>query len=502
MVFKKEPTPKGPKIITGLERDSITIAQTPPLTGVFPDSQPEFYNVVFNNHIFEGLARIVNGKVKPSLAVSWTNPDQNTWRFKLREGVKFHNGDPFTASDVKFSIDTSIKEDWPNSFNLATVDSVEVIDESTIEVKTKVPDPVLLNRLVYAFIVSEKQYKSKGKSEAAGTGPYKLVSLNKDHAKLEVNQDYYLGTPKVREVVFKFFPDDTEDEKLVEALKKGEVDLINIVDQSLIGSLANSYQVKDLTSPFISFLWMDTTRNKSPYVDKVPNPLRNKLVRQAIYKTININKVVEAGRRSSSPASQFVTDAIFGYNPNISRPEPNIEAAKKLLEQAGVKEGFKFTLDAPVFSKEVADQIAKDLAQIGIKVEVKIVVVSEAFPKWFDKKDFSAFIISYAAETFDAGEIFVNVLHTPKGSFGSDNLTDYSNPEIDKLAEEIASEFRTKERLSKLQNAMAKVMDEVPAIPLYGDKSFYVFDNDIDWTPTAFGAVYANEITGRQVVNQ
>src|SRR3989344_7367158 len=135
-VFRGDPKPSEPEVKTGLERDSITIGSTSPFGGVFPESDSNFYSVVFNNHIFEGLGRIIGGQVKPALAVSWTNPDKNTWRFNLRKGVKFHNGDTFTASDVKFSIDEALKSvadkseenDWPNAFNLATIQSVKVVD--------------------------------------------------------------------------------------------------------------------------------------------------------------------------------------------------------------------------------------------------------------------------------------------------------------------------------------------------------------------------------------
>ncbi len=491
----KEPTPK---VITGLTLDSITIGRGTPITGVFPDSSPEFREIVFNNNIFDGLGSIVNGQVKPALATSWTNPDKNTWRLSLRKGVKFHNGDPFTAADIKFSIDTALKEDWPSAFNLSTVKSVEVVDDFTVDVKTTSPDPVLLNRLVFAFIVSEKQFKGRGDKPAVGTGPYKFVSLDKEKAVLEANENYYLGVPKVKKVVYKFF--DGSDEQLLEAMRRGEVDLINIDQANLAQAAKGEFQVKSLFDPFIIFLWLDTARDKSPYVDKVPNPLKNKLVRQAIYNVINVNNVIKEANLSAVPASQFVTSAIFGYNPNIKRPEPNIEGAKKLMEQAGVADGFSLTIDILANRKNEAELVAKELEKINIKAKVNTLTGDELVEKLIVKKDTSAFIVDYAAETFDAGEIFTSVLHTPKGSFGSDNLTNYSNAEIDKLAEEIITTFDLRVRQEKLQEVMVKAMDEMPAIPLYSKEFFYIIRENFDWTPTAFGAIYPNEISGRQVV--
>lgn len=495
---------KGPteEVVTGLARESITIAQPIALSGVFPDSVPEFNDVVFNNNIFDGLGRIVAGEVKPALATSWTNPDRTTWRFKLRKGVKFHNGDAFTAADVKFSIDMALEEEWPNVLNLSTVKSVEVVDDSTVDVKTSAPDPVLLNRLVFAFIVSEKQFKERGKDPAVGTGPYKFVSLDKKKAVLEANQSYYLDRPKVKKIVYKFFPEDVTDKQLIEALRKGEVDLIKLTDEDLSKTIKTGFQVKSLADPFIAFLWLDTARNKSPYVDKSPNPLKNKLVRQAIYKAINVGNVIKEATLSAAPASQYVTDAIFGYNPDINRPDPNIEEAKKLMGQANVADGFNITLDFPAFRAAEGKAIAKGLAKINIKAKVNPLTKEEGFEKLFVKNDTSAFILDYGAETYDAGEIFTGVLHSRSGTFGSTNLTGYSNSEIDKLAEEIASTFDSKIRLTKLQEAMMKAIGEVPVIPLYSQKFFYVVRDKFDWTPTAFGAIYTNEISGRQVVIQ
>ena len=502
LFINKDQEETGPKVITDLDRESITIAQSPAFSGIFPDSVPDFAEVVFNNNIFDGLGRIVDGEVKPALATSWTNPDDTTWRFTLRKGVKFHNGDMLKASDVKFSIDTALKEEWPNSFNLGTVDTVEVVDDFTVDIKTTSPDPVLLNRMVFAFIVSEEQYKNRGKSEAVGTGPYKFIKMDKDQAILEANNNYFLGTPKVKKVVYKFFPDDVTDKQLVEALKKGDIDLAKVTDQKLSQTLGSSFQVKSLADPFISFLWMDTARDKSPYIDKSPNPLKNKLVRQAMYKVINVSNVIEEASLSAVPASQYVTDAIFGYNPSINRPAPNVDEAKQLMKQAGFADGFSITLDIPGFRLKEGEEIAKDLEKINIKTKVNGLTRDEGFEKLVIKQDTSLFVFDYGAETYDAGEIFTDILHSTDDTYGSVNLTSYSNVETDKLAEEIASIFDTKTRATKLQEAMVKVMEDLPIIPLYSLKSYYTFGNDIDWTPTAFGAIYANEISGREVITQ
>ncbi len=494
-----EPTKKT---TTGLERDSITIAQFVPFDGVFPNSVADFNDEVFNNNIFEGLGRVVNGEVKPALAESWTNPDNTTWRFKLQQGVKFHNGDSLKASDVKFSIDQALEKEWPNASRLQTVKSVTVVDDNTVDIKTASPDPVLLNRLVYAFVVSEKQFKErKEDEEAVGTGPYKFVSLDKKTAVLEANPSYYKGKPKVKKVIYKFFADDVTDKQLVASLKKGEVDLVRLSDIKLSKTVGSKFYVKSLADPFVSFLWLDTGRNKSPYVDETPNPLKSKEVRQAMYKAIDVNKLIKEASLSAAPASQMVTEAIFGYNPDITRSKPNVEEAKNLLGKTGVPNGFNMTLDVPGYYEPVGEVIAADLAKIGIIVKVKpIASRDEAGIKWWDKKDVSAYIQDYSADTFDAGEIFTSILHS--GGDGNYIALGYSSDEMDKLAEEISLTFTPKERVSKLQTAMAKTMEEMPMIPLFSQKFYYVVRDNYDWTPTAFGAIYPSEISGRDIPSE
>lgn len=496
---EKEPTSR---VVTGLSRDSIVIGQRSAVTGVFPDSAPEFYSVVFNNHIFEGLGRIVDGEPKPALATSWTNQDKNTWRFMIRKGVKFHNGNTLTADDVKFSIDEALKNNWPNAFNLGTVKSVTVVDDFTVDIKTNGPDPVLLNRLVYAFVVSEKQFKEKGDKPAVGTGPYKFVGLNKSEAILESNGDYYLGQPKIKKVTWKFLPNASTDEKLVEAVKNGEVDIIAIRGKNLGNAVGSGYQVKTLADPFITFLWLDTARDKSPYISKSPSPLKNKLVREAMYKVVDINRIIESSEIAGVAASQFVTEDIFGYNPDVKRPEPNVEEAKNLMKQAGLPDGFSLTVDLEDAAEPVFEPIIKELAKINVKVKLNPISFDDLGKKVFETKDTSAFILEYGAETFDAGEIFLNVLHTPGGGFGGDNFLKFNNLEIDKLAEEIATTFESRSRREKLQETTKKAVVELPMIPLFSTKFTYIFRDNFDWTPTSFGAIYVNEISGREIVTE
>ena len=493
------------EVNTGLARDLITIGQSVPVTGVFPNSSDEGHSVEFNYNIFDGLTRFINGKVSPALATSWINPDQTTWRFTLRKGVTFHNGDPFTAADVKFSIDQALnqKNAWPDSSNLSTIKSVEVVDNFTVDIKTNTPDPVLLNRLPYAYIVSEKQYKSKSAAESAvGTGPYKFVSLDDKQAVLEANSSYYLGTPKVKKIVLKFFPGTTTDDQLAQALRKGEIDLVSLNSKTLTQTLKSDFQIKEAPSLIMRALYLDT-REKSPFVNKTPNPLANKLVRQAIYKAIDINQVIKEAGIPAEPASQLVPESVFGYNPKITRLNRSVEAAKSLMKQAGLESGFSVTLDAINTPENVAvaGVIAKNLSDINISVKVnKLDPVDQSWVK-LTSGDTSAFIMGVSAETLDSGEIFTDGLHTTTATLGASNFFNYSNSEMDKLIEGAASTFEPKTRLPKLEELMTQAMEELPILPLYNQFSYTVIRNNFDWTPRV-GMVNYSEITGRGITTK
>src|SRR3990167_10622702 len=179
--------------IEGLPKDKVTVAVLSEISGLYPKVHFDVDSFAMNNNVFEGLTILRNGKLQPALAESWTNPDNFTWRVKLRQGVKFHSGDALTANDVKYTIEEAKKEanqDWMSSFMASRIDSVKIVDDQTIELKTKNPDPTLLYWLAYVFILSENQVKKDGLEKAMGTGPYKLVSTNEKEFVLEANGDY------------------------------------------------------------------------------------------------------------------------------------------------------------------------------------------------------------------------------------------------------------------------------------------------------------------------
>jgi len=274
-----------------------------------------------NGNIFNCLIEFdTNFKIIPALAKSWNNPNDNTWRFNLREGVKFHNGNNFTAEDVKFTINL-IKSDNASVIRelVAGITDVVVIDDLTVDIITEKPCPILLNKLIDVFIVS-KEYHTQNKSDwPIGTGAYKLVDYEMNgYVFLERFDDYWKGPPLIKRVIFKSI-EEYEDRK--SALYNGTIDISGIhpTDFEQL-QLKNGIEPVTATAPTVMYLGFDFRENGSSYIYSEENPLINVNIRKAIYHAINISYIIKERLNDfASPASQFVSPLIFGYNPSISR---------------------------------------------------------------------------------------------------------------------------------------------------------------------------------------
>jgi len=469
------------------------------VVGVFPATAPEAFSIAFNANIFEGLTVFRNGKVAPGLAISWSNPDKNTWRFKLRNGVTFHNGNKFVAEDVKYSIEQALasakqppEKQWPNVYQVANIESVIVLDPSTVEIKTKEPDPVLLPKLASVFIISKKQAEKEGFDKLVGTGPYKLKSFEKGSYTLEANQNYWGGMPKVKTAVYKPVPFD----KMTEALLNGELDIASLISSADNKKLQQrGFSVKAFDLPVVFQLSFDLANNKTPYVDTPKNPFKDKKVRQVLLYGINIDEFIKNAVPDSEPASQFVTSGIFGFDPKITRPAYDLEKAKELLAEAGYPNGFSVTVDVPL-TYQTDKEIVRQLNRLGIKAKARVLHEDE-FMRRVTSGDFSLIANAWAAETLDLGDLLDGTLHTKTQIKGQANTAGYSNPEVDNLIDEASKTFDSKKRLDLLQKATKTALDDVVQIPLYMGKNFAAVRRGFDWTPHNFGLVYAYEIAGR-----
>lgn len=338
--------------------------------------------------VFEGLVnRTLDLKLEPGLAESWEYLDDKTLQFKLRQGVTFHNGEPFNAEAVKFTFDRLLGTEGqkgPQYSNYTSIDHVEIVDENTVNFILKAQDPVLLTKLAGygAVIVPPKYIQEKGdehfNNNPVGTGPFKMTSYKRDQEiVLEKNPEYWKEAAKLDKVVFKVIPEAST--RLAE-LQTGKIDIMKRVE------VAQAETVKKAS--FLELMEVGTPTAFSLRFDPAQKPLDNKLVRQAINYAVDKEAIIdEILGGYGKQISTFQSELSFGYNKDLKPYPYHPEKAKELLKEAGVKEGTTLDLTIPGNDgnfKEISQAVAFYLEEVGLKVNINSVdnttLISDLIP--------------------------------------------------------------------------------------------------------------------------
>jgi peptide/nickel transport system substrate-binding protein len=443
---------------------------------------------IFNSLVsFDGLFRI-----KAELAESWNNPNNLTWRFRLKKDVKFHNGYNLTTEDVKYSFD-SIKNNETNVLRdlLLCINETKIIDKYTFDIITYKPTPVLLNKLTDIFIISKRYQEETTQKWPIGTGAYKVSEyVDKSHLVLERFENYWRKQPDVKKATFKFIEDN---EARKNALIKGEIDIAEGIEAVYYDNLSkmseiNLHLVTYPTIVYISFNFRENiTLNNTP---ERKNPLSDIRVRKALYHAINVDDIIKKVYNNSifaEPASQFVTPLIYGYNPNITRLQFDLNKSRDLLNQSGYIEGFDLVMDCAIehtTQTKICEIIDEQLSLI-INFSLNIQPVEDYYHKILSRNT-SCYIIGWMAATGDGGEIYDYLIRTVdnKTGIGTYNLGYYSNPEIDRIGEEITYIMDYDKRLKLMQEGFEIAMEDVVWIPLLTSKLIYGVAEDVNWEPS------------------
>ncbi|MCW5720954.1 MAG: ABC transporter substrate-binding protein [Devosia sp.] len=446
-------------------------------------------NAEATKHIFDTLLRSGNNlEILPSLATSWQPLDDTTWEFKLREGVKFHDGSDFTAEDVKFSIERipNVTGPNPSTIYVRRVAGVEIIDDYTLRVKTNGPAPNLPNDFVRLFVVSHlaaADYSTQDTSAEGfnmgmatiGTGPYKFVSwAPTQDLLLEKFEGYWDGTQPWDRVVRKEIPNDAAR---VAQLKAGQVDIIAKVPATDLSSIEtdSALQMIKSESIYIPYLEFDF-REDSPQVwDNAgakleKNPFLDTRVREAFDLALDRETIVDYALEGMGVVStQLVSPNIFGYNKDVAVPAFDLAKATALLAEAGYPDGFKVTLSYPNdrLPTELGPTVAQLLAAINITVDVQGVPAA-VFNPAKTRGEYSLYIASWGTLTGESNYMLSSLMHTndPVTSLGAFNVRGYSNPTMDKLIEDAAIEMDEAKRLALLEEANMLVATDRPDLPL------------------------------------
>ena len=421
-------------------------------------TDPHYHNLTPNNnvaaHIFDYLVeRNEKSQPIPGLATEWKTIDPTTWEFKLRRGVKFHDGSDFTAADVVASIERVPKvPNSPSPFTAYTkqIQKIEVVDPYTIRFKTALPYPLMPSDMTQVAIIN-RQFANASTDDfnsgkaAIGTGPYKLVKFTKgDRIELQRNDAYWGGKTPWDRVTLRIV---TQDAARVAALLAGDLQVIEAVPTADVAKLKSDKKlaIYRQTSDRLMYVHLDSDRAITPTVtakDGKPldrNPLKDPRVRRALSKMINRPAIVERVMESEAiPAGQLVPDFLFGATRNLKVEAFDPEGGKKLLAEAGYPDGFEITLYATnnryVNDAKIAQAIAQMWSRAGVPTKVVAMPSATFFPQATDLK-FSVLLVGWSTGTGESSSSLKALLMTynkDKG-YGTANRGRYSNTKVDAL---------------------------------------------------------------------
>ncbi len=458
---------------------------------------PHYHNLTPNNALArEIFDRLVmpdeNQQLKPGLAVSWRPVKKTIWEFKLRKGVKFHDGTPFTADDVVFTFERAPNvAQSPSSFGTYLKGKkIEKVDDYTVRIITEKPYPLMPNDMSTFSIISKihgqgattADYNS-GKA-AIGTGAYKFVEwVPGDRLILERNDNYWGKKPQWSKVVIK--PIKSRPAR-VAALLAGDVEFIDNVPTTDITQLEMNpkLNLSQGVSNRVIYLHMDHFRDDSPYVKAsdggpIKNPLKDVRVRRAISKAINREAIVERVMEGVAiPAGQLLPAGFFGVSANLKPEKHDPQSAKQLLADAGLPNGFQLTIHGPndryINDAKIAEAIAQMLTRIGIKTAVETMPKSVYFKRASrggpnKSPEFSFILVGWGAGSGEASSPLKSLLHTYDKSrgFGASNRGRYSNPEVDQLVEQALATVDDAKRQKLLAKATEVAVNDLGIIPLH-----------------------------------
>jgi peptide/nickel transport system substrate-binding protein len=463
-------------------------------------------NLAVGKHIFDSLVQVgSNNEIQPGLAVSWARTnDPLVWEFKLRRGVKFHDGTPFTARDIAFSIERAPRvPNAPSTLSRRVTDvaSVEVVDDFALKIHTKTLAPTLLSNIAYLGIVSSKiglnalsEDFNSGKI-AYGTGPYRFVEFKRgDRIELAINGDYRGEKPRWQKVILKPL---TNARSRTAALLAGDVDMI--ADVPLVDvprfKADNRFLVTDIASSRIIFWTLDVLRDQAQHAtaldgSPIQNPLKDLRVRQAMSLVTDRHGIVDQVMEGLAiPANQIVPQGFVGYAQDLVPPKVDIERARSLMATAGYANGFALAIhttnDRYVNDAKSAQAIAQMLGRIGIKVEVVSLPVAVYYGR-ARKKDFTMAQIGWGNLADSA-----QVLHEALNSQSINNYGGWSNPEFDRLLGRAGLEPDLAAREELLRQATRLAINDVAIIPTHWQINIWASKKEIRYVPRVDEMTYA-----------
>jgi peptide/nickel transport system substrate-binding protein len=470
-----------------IQAADLSIGISADVTSLDPHYVATQHNVAIGWNVFDALTRVdEKARIIPGLATSWRAIDPLTWEFKLRKGVKFHDGSELTADDVAYSLVRPLSiAGSPGGFAVYVrrIVSKQIVDPYTIRLKTATPYGAMAQDLNAIMIVSKKAAFNATPADfdsgraMVGTGPYKFVRWTRgDRVELARFEGYWDKKPAWDKVTFRMM---SNDPARTAALLSGDVDVIeNVPPSDLSRMRANAnLRLEQTVSWRTIFFQMDQYRAQPPLVTDLEgkplgkNPFMDVRVRRAISKALNRKALVERAMENVAvPASNVVSPQIFGHQAGAKIEGYDPEGAKKLLAEAGYPNGFGITVSAPndryINDDQVAQAVAQMLSRVGIKCAVEAMPFNVYLTKARDQQ-FSFAMLGWGSYAADLA--LRALLMTPNADKGNGawNWGHYSNPKMDQLVEQALDTVDDAKREAFARDAATLAANDVAIVPLY-----------------------------------
>ena len=460
----------------------------------------------FLSNIYEPLVRRNRDmKLEGALATSWASTGPETWRFTLRKDVKFHDGSPFTADDVIFTVARTRGPGSALAGVLASVADVKKVDDFTVDFITKGSNPILPFEFLGWLMMSKKwaeannvtqatnlasQQATYASTNANGTGPFKLKSRLADAtATLEKNPGWWDKVEHNLDTVT--FNPLANPATRVAALVSGEVDMIYGLPVSAVSQVQARPNLKVIKGPEMRTMYFGMDMSRPELIDgniKGKNPFADKRVREAVRIAIDAEAIHNVVMRGFGVVNYIMAGpGVEGFDPAINtKPVGDLAAAQKLMADAGYAAGFETGMDCSndrfMNDEQICTAVVSMLARLNIKVKLRTQPFSSYVKLINPPYETSLFYVGWGGATGDAHNYLINLMvsrapGSPRGLF---NVGGYSNPEVDKLTDQIQVELDPAKRRGMIGQALKLVRDDVPYVPIMQQVIVWAAKDNID----------------------